>query len=179
MGSQPVGSRPSPQDHEPIAVPPLPAGTAPDGCAVGAATANRRRVIHRKTVPSVPGQPERGLFDRRSTGCLDSRRLCFTLAPLPASRCARHGLDPSYPRYTKHGATRGQGALPPTSPSLLRPSLRPSLARLGRHHPQALPPKRRLPAGVHGPTREPLDLRATRLFTGDSSATHRLSASAT
>jgi hypothetical protein len=50
-----VGSRPLPCEPEPIAVPPLPAGTAPDGSAVGAATANRRRVIHRTNGAQCPG----------------------------------------------------------------------------------------------------------------------------
>lgn len=59
-----------------------------------------------------------------------------------------------------------QGVLPPTSPTRPRPGFRPAKTRVSRHRPSALPPMRRLPAGIHGPTQEPLDLRTRRLFTG-------------
>jgi hypothetical protein len=93
--SQPVGSRPSPCKRESIAVPPFPEGTAPNGSAVGAATANRRRNIHLTWSPGVPSQLQGSLFDYHWTGCLDSRRFRVAVLSLPASRCAHSSQGPS------------------------------------------------------------------------------------
>lgn len=130
---QPVGSRPSPCKRESTAVPPLPVGTAPNGSAVGAATANRRRNIH------LDGRPV-------SRAC--SRAACSTAAGSDASTpdasvslsCRyRHPGAPTAakarpdPRHTKNGDATDRSALPPTGPSSSRLGSRPTETHMSRH----------------------------------------------
>jgi hypothetical protein len=96
---------------------------------------------------------------RQTPSC---RQAAATGIPVRASR-PRIALPLTH--QNDSGSTT-QGALPPTSPTRPRPSFRPANARVSRHRLSALPPMKRLPAGIHGPTQEPLDLRARRLFTG-------------
>jgi len=127
--SEPVGSRPFLCKREPIAVPPLPAGTAPNGSAVGAATANRRRNIHLYG-RSVSRASSRAAFSTTtgpdaSTPDASVSLLCrfrHPGAPTPAQ-------DRPEPRHTKNGTATDRSALPPTSPSSSRQGLRPIQTR--------------------------------------------------
>jgi hypothetical protein len=118
--SWPVGSRPFPCKLEPIAVSPLPAGTAPNGSAVGAATANRRRNIH------LNGRPVSRASSRAAYSTTTGSDASTPDAFMSLSRRFRHpgALTPakarSKPRHTKNGYVTDRSALPPTSLSSSR-----------------------------------------------------------
>lgn len=153
--------------RESIAVPPFPAGAAPNGSAVGAAPANRHRDIH------LNGRPVSQASTRAACSTATGPDVTIPDASVSLQRRFRHPgalattKDHPEPRHTKDGDAMGRGALPPTSPSSPRQGLRPTETRMSRHRALALPPAARLPAGVHGPTLEPLDLRLSRFFTGN------------
>jgi len=118
-------------------------------------------------LPSVLGllprqriRPPAGGMPRRQTPCSHFERRYRQPGALPRSQERRVS------RHTNDGHSTPQGALPPTSLDAVRSGLRPSRSRTSRHRISALPPKTRLPAGVHNSTLESLDLRTPRLFTG-------------
>jgi len=177
--SQPVGSRPFLCKREPIAVPPLPAGTAPNGSAVGAATANRRRNIHLDGLPvsransraacSTTTGPDASTPDASmSLSC----RFRHPGAPTPAK-------DRPEPRHTKNRDATDRSALPPTSPSSSRSGSRPTETRMSRHRTPGFATSDTASSGrsrFHPGTARP---RIEPVFHRESSATRRLSASAT
>jgi hypothetical protein len=101
--SWPVGSRPFPCKLEPIAVSPLPARTAPNGSAVGAATANRRRNIH------LNGRPVSRASSRAACSTTTGSDASTPDASMSLSRRFRHpgALTPAEARpearHTKNG----------------------------------------------------------------------------
>lgn len=117
--------------------------------------------------PSVPGripqQLVRLLVDRmprlQTSRCRDSTAASILVRSLP-------------PRAASDSATpRAETPQPETLstrqvPACIGTARAIPTARMGRHRASALPPKRRLPAGVHGSTQNPLDLGTHRLFAG-------------
>lgn len=128
-----MGSRPFPCKREPIAVPPFPAGTAPNGSAVGAATANRRRNIH------LDGRPVSRASSRAACSTTTGSDASTPDAFVSLSYRFRHpgaptpAKDRPEPRHTKYGDATDRSALPPTSPSSSRSGLRPTETRMSRH----------------------------------------------
>jgi hypothetical protein len=174
-----VGSRPFPCKREPIAVPPFPVGTAPNGSAVGAATANRRRNIH------LNGRPVSRASSRAAcstaTGPDDSTpdasvslsyRYRHPGAPTPAE-------DRPEPRHTKNGDATDRSALPPTSPSSSRQGSRPTETRSSRHHTPGFATRDKASGGRSRSHPGTARLQIEPVLHRESSATHRLSASAT
>jgi len=97
------------------------------------------------------------------------------LQTLPCRCCAASGIPvrPHQPRTVPNPVTPRTGPLRTEAPYHRQVPARQdkacALSRLARAAtvPLALPPATRLPAGVHGPTREPLDLGLSRFFTGN------------
>lgn len=174
-----MGSRPSPCKHESIAVPPLPAGTAPNGSAVGAATANRRRDIH------LNGCPVSRASSRAACSTTTGPDASTPDASVSLLRRFRHpgapaaAKDRHVPHHTKDRDDTDRSALPPTSPSSPRQGSRPTETRMSRHRTAgfatsdtASSRRSRSHPGTARPPIEPVLHR-------ESSATYSLSASAT
>lgn len=139
----------------------------PDGSAVGAATASRRQDIRHEGCPVSQAYSQGSVFDHPREGCHDDRRPLLTSTaatgiPVRSTK-ARIAANPVTPMTDTRRPKAPFHRQVSTRAGWTR---RPTHSRTSRHRTPALPPRTRLPAGVHDSTLESLGLRAPRLFTG-------------